>query len=144
MFIFNPNFLLDGGNTYDAGLVMKPTLVSSLEQTRGGVLEDFVVNAREGPGNIGRQGLMGIASSPRTNGKDSVSAWASPTNSPCSSSLIESSSDIVSLFPSTEEVIAFGGISKPTNGVRSSTRLCGQPNADMPQLEKAMKNAAVA
>jgi hypothetical protein len=42
---------------------------------------------------------------------------------------------------STEEVIAFGGIPQPTAGVRSSTRLGGQPDADMPQLEKAMKNA---
>jgi hypothetical protein len=47
----------------------------------------------------------------------------------------------MSQCPSTEEVIAFGGIPKPTLGVRSSTRLGGQPNADMSQMERAMKNA---
>jgi hypothetical protein len=49
--------------------------------------------------------------------------------------------DNMSLYPSTEEVIAFGGIPQPTAGVRSSKRLGGQPDADMPRLEKAMKNA---
>jgi hypothetical protein len=54
-------------------------------------------------------------------------------------SLIENVS--VSHCPTIEEVIAFGGIPKPTTVVRSSTRLGGQPNADMPQMEKAMKKA---
>ncbi|KAK1629024.1 hypothetical protein QYE76_003363 [Lolium multiflorum] len=49
--------------------------------------------------------------------------------------------DHVSHCPSIEEVIAFGGIPRPTGGVRSSARLGGQPNADMPQMEKAMKKA---
>jgi hypothetical protein len=57
-------------------------------------------------------------------------------------SLIEN--DSVSHCPSIEEVIAFGGIPKSTTGVRTSTRLDGQPNADMPQLEKVMKEGAVA
>jgi hypothetical protein len=47
----------------------------------------------------------------------------------------------VTHYPSTEEVIAFGGIPKPSAGLRSSTRLGGQSNADMPLMEKAMKNA---
>jgi hypothetical protein len=51
--------------------------------------------------------------------------------------------DSVSHCPSIEEVIAFGGIPKPNSGVRSSIRLGGQPNADMPQMEKAMKMAQV-
>jgi hypothetical protein len=46
-------------------------------------------------------------------------------------------------YPSLEEVIAFGGIQKPTAGVRSSTRLGSQPNADMPIMEKAMKQALI-
>ncbi|XP_051220535.1 uncharacterized protein [Lolium perenne] len=45
-----------------------------------------------------------------------------------------------SLHPN-EEVIAFGGIPKPSAGLRSSNRLGGQPDADMPLMEKAMKNA---
>ncbi|XP_047057289.1 uncharacterized protein LOC124663662 [Lolium rigidum] len=40
-----------------------------------------------------------------------------------------------------EEVIAFGGIPKPSTELRSSSRLGGQSNADIPLLEKAMKNA---
>jgi hypothetical protein len=43
--------------------------------------------------------------------------------------------------PTTEEVIAFGGIPQPPLGVRSSTRLGGQPGGDMLQMEKAMRNA---
>jgi hypothetical protein len=101
-----------------------------------------MVTATEGPGT-GLQGSMGIASSLRTNCKDSVAKSDSSknSNSTCSLSLIESSSDIVSLYPSTEEVIAFGGIPKPTHGGRSSSRLGFQPNADMPQTKKAIKNA---
>jgi hypothetical protein len=56
-------------------------------------------------------------------------------------SLTAIENDNVPLFPSIEEIIAFGGILKPTTRVRSSTRLGSQPNADMPQLEKAIKNA---
>jgi hypothetical protein len=51
--------------------------------------------------------------------------------------------DSVSLCPSIEDVIAFGGIPKPISTGRSSTRLGGQPNADMPQMEKAMKMASL-
>ncbi|KAM0849366.1 hypothetical protein ACQ4PT_053802 [Festuca glaucescens] len=51
----------------DADLTMKPKIASSLEQTKDDILEDLLVNASEGQGNIGLQGLMGIASSPKTN-----------------------------------------------------------------------------
>ncbi|KAM0849365.1 hypothetical protein ACQ4PT_053802 [Festuca glaucescens] len=63
----NVNPLLDDGNTVDADLTMKPKIASSLEQTKDDILEDLLVNASEGQGNIGLQGLMGIASSPKTN-----------------------------------------------------------------------------
>ncbi|KAM0835213.1 hypothetical protein ACQ4PT_063075 [Festuca glaucescens] len=54
---------------------------------------------------------------------------------------LQGSMGIASSPRTKEEVIAFGGIPKPTVGLRSSTRLGGQPNADMPLMEKAMKNA---
>ncbi|KAK1632989.1 hypothetical protein QYE76_007304 [Lolium multiflorum] len=53
---------------------------------------------------------------------------------------IQESMGIASSPKPNEEVIAFGGIPKPSAGLRSSTRLGGQSNADMPILEKAMKN----
>jgi hypothetical protein len=83
---------------------------------------------------VGLQGLMGVASSPKPNGE----SFLIPSSS-CSLTLIEN--DTLTHFPSTEEVIVFGGIPKPSAGLRSSTRLGGQPNADIPLMEKAMKNA---
>jgi hypothetical protein len=40
-----------------------------------------------------------------------------------------------------KEVIAFGGISKASIGVRSSSRLETHHDMDMPQMEKAMRQA---
>ncbi|KAK1662073.1 hypothetical protein QYE76_050232 [Lolium multiflorum] len=56
-------------------------------------------------------------------------------------SCLQGSMGVASSPQTNEEVIAFGGIPKPTLGVRSTTRLGGQPNADMSQMERAMKNA---
>jgi hypothetical protein len=83
---------------------------------------------------VGTQGVMGIASSSKPNGESST--FLSPS---CSLSLIEN--DTETHFISTEEVIAFGGIPKPSAMLRSSNRLSGQSNADMPIMEKAMENA---
>jgi hypothetical protein len=140
---FTCNFLHDEDDFCAAGSVLKSTLVGSLEQDKGDSMNKVLMATREGPTNMGLQDSMGIASSPRANGKVPVPSWSSPntTKSPFSLSLIESSSDIVSVRPTTEEVIAFGGIPKASTGVRSSNRLGGQPNVDLPQMEKAMKNA---
>ncbi|KAM0921975.1 hypothetical protein ACQ4PT_006455 [Festuca glaucescens] len=51
----------------DADLTMIPKRACSLEQTKEDILDDLSVNVREVQGNIGLQGLMGIASSPKTN-----------------------------------------------------------------------------
>ncbi|KAK1626125.1 hypothetical protein QYE76_000440 [Lolium multiflorum] len=41
--------------------------------------------------------------------------------------------------PTLEQLVAFGGIAEPSsNGVRTSGRIRAQPNADMPQLERAV------
>jgi hypothetical protein len=56
-------------------------------------------------------------------------------------SLIENSVDNVPARPTMEEVIAFGGIPQPSLDVRTSARLGGQPDGDMSQMEKAMRNA---
>jgi hypothetical protein len=94
---------------------------------------------KEGKNFVDLQGTMRDASSMKSTGESCVDE--SPTfDVPIQTfSLIEN--DSVSHCPTIEEVIAFGGILKPTTGVRSSTRLGGQPNADMPQMEKAMMKA---
>jgi hypothetical protein len=93
-------------------------------------------NKHELGGRIG----MGIASSPQTAGKP-LHTISAITNNSCSLSLIGTNDQ--AQYPSLEEVIAFGGIQKPNAGVRSSTRLGSQPNADMPVMEKAMKQAVI-
>jgi hypothetical protein len=41
--------------------------------------------------------------------------------------------------PTMEQLVAFGGIAEPSsNGVRTSVRIRAQPNADMPQMERAV------
>jgi hypothetical protein len=56
-------------------------------------------------------------------------------------SLIEVSSENLAVRPTMEEVIAFGGIPKPSLTARTSDRLGGRPGEDVPILEKAMMNA---
>jgi hypothetical protein len=101
------------GNICDSGITRK---------LKDNVMDVSRVHANQIPVSC-LQGSIGVASSPQTNGKvfDAISPQSS--NNPCSLSVIES--DNLSHYPSTEEVIAFGGIPKPTLGVRSSTRLGG-------------------
>jgi hypothetical protein len=54
---------------------------------------------------------------------------------------MECSTDNVPFNHTVEEVIAFGGIPKPSSGVRSSTRLGNHIDGDMSQIDKAMKRA---
>jgi hypothetical protein len=116
------SFFVDDGNISDAGLAGKPTLVRSLEQTKGDTSEVLMVKANDGQGNAGLKISSGVASSSKTNGNKFMSH---DKNTSCSLSLIESPFDEVAFRPPTEEVIAFGGIPKPTQGVRSSSRLGG-------------------
>ncbi|KAK1661842.1 hypothetical protein QYE76_050001 [Lolium multiflorum] len=87
------------------------------------------------------QGTMRDASSMNIAGGSFIPSDNSSNNDIYTTSISLVDNDYVSHCPSREEVIAFGGIPKPTIGVRSSTRLGRQPNADMPQMEKAMKKA---
>lgn len=131
------------GDSYGAGSVVEPNLVSSLEQTKDGARDEMMETRREGLASMGLQDSMGIVSSPRANGKASVPFWASPntTKSPFSLSLMECSSENMSAHPTMEDVIAFGGIPKASTGVRTSNRLGSQPDVDLLPMEKAMKNA---
>jgi hypothetical protein len=77
------------------------------------------------------QGRMN-ASPMKTTGESSTSLKESSNIASHTLSLTVIENDNVSHYPSTEEMIAFGGIPKPTIGVRLSTRLGRQPNDDMP------------
>jgi hypothetical protein len=92
---------------------------------------------------VGLQNTMRDASYMKANGELNTHFEFSPKKHilSCDLSLVEN--DSFSHCPSIEEVIAFGGIPKPTSVVRSSARLGGQPNADMPQMEKAIKMASL-
>ncbi|KAM0858917.1 hypothetical protein ACQ4PT_047519 [Festuca glaucescens] len=63
------NLIPDGDDSYGAGSVLEPNLVSSLEQTKEGITNEVLMTTREGLANIGLRNSMGIASSPRTNGR---------------------------------------------------------------------------
>jgi hypothetical protein len=96
--------VFNDGNTCDLGLARK---------FKNGIMDSSMMNGTKEQG-VSLQGSMGITSSPRTKGKvfgaTSVSSKIPSTS--CSLSLIEN--DTVFHYHSTEEVIAFGGIPKPT------------------------------
>jgi hypothetical protein len=80
-----------------------------------GNMDIAMVNTTNEQG-VGIHGSMGIASSSQPNGGSATSLTPS-----CSLSLIEDDTETHHI--STEEVIAFGGIPKPSLGVRTSDRL---------------------
>jgi hypothetical protein len=124
----------------DRGLNNESLFISgSAKDCNVGMVDEVRVveaNKHELGGRIG----MGVASSPQRAGKPSLLISATANNS-CSLSLIETNDQ--THYPSLEEVIGFGGIQKPNAGVRSSTRLGSQPNADMSVMEKAMKQTMI-
>jgi hypothetical protein len=125
----------------DVGSVVEPILVSS-DMTKEVSTVKNPVSTRGEFASVSLQGSIGIASSPMTGGKHSGSPCSAPNlaRSTVSLSLIECPSDNMSARPTVEEVIAFGGIPKPS-GVRTSKRLGCHADVDMPQMEKAMMNA---
>jgi hypothetical protein len=134
-------FASHGGDFNDAGPCSYQTLVGSLEKKLDGTLGNAMLDKKWDKSTVGLQDMMGNASPLKTTGESSTSFKESSNIAFPTLPLSEIENDNVPLHPSTEEVISFGGIPKPTVGVRSSSRLGGQPNADMPQLEKAMKKA---
>jgi hypothetical protein len=96
---------------------------------------------KEEEATIGLQCQMGTASSTKANGEPSASFLASSNSTlhTLSLSLMESS-PIIPVQPTLDDIIAFGGISKTSTDVRSSSRLESRPDVDMPQMEKVMRN----
>jgi hypothetical protein len=115
--------------SHNAGLVLEPDMVSSLEQTNLAKNDDVSMTKGEGLIGTGLQDSMGIASYPRTDGKAPVLSLDSSNTakSNFSLSLIECSPENIPVRPTIEEVIGFGGILKPLLDVRTSKRLGGQP-----------------
>jgi hypothetical protein len=96
-------------------------------------------------GQMNGENLVAVSQNKMRNasfGKEDGELFESPSSNSIPTSYFSVvENDSVSFCPSIEEVIAFGGIPKPNMDARSSSRLGGQPNADMPQMEKAMKMA---
>jgi hypothetical protein len=112
-----------------------------LEKTMDSDTANMVLDEKREKKAVDLHERMREASPRKINGESPASFKIFSNIGTSSVSLSEIENERVSHLPSTEEVIAFGGIPKPSNGLRSSSRLGSQPNADMPQLEKAMKNA---
>jgi hypothetical protein len=70
--------------------------------------------------------------------KSTLFSWTSPVTakSTVALSLIECSSEKLSVCPTLEEVIAFGGIPKTSLGVRTSNRMGCQSDEDMPRWRR--------
>jgi hypothetical protein len=128
-----------GNDVNNAGPILDSFMDGPLNKGSEDAFGSLSLGKKEGRNLVDIQCTMRDASSMKSTGESCVDEPPTFDIPIRTFSLIEN--DSVSHCPTIEEVIAFGGIPKPTTGVRSSTRLGGQPNADMPQLEKAMKKA---
>jgi hypothetical protein len=131
-------FLMAGGNLFHTGNAanISSTRVVGLAKEKESV--EVMPHIRDEKNN-GDDHRVGIAS-PRAIGNCSISN-TNELHSLSTCSLIEVSPDIMPANPTVEEVIAFGGIPKPSSGVRSSARLGSQMDGDMTQIDRAMKRA---
>jgi hypothetical protein len=142
----SPNF---SSSSFDSGPLMSTELVNSERSLEPGdnqlgyAMGSSMVHKKGEKLGVDLQSTMRDASFMKTNGELPTHFEYSPNffSHTCVLSIVEN--DYVSHCPSIEEVIAFGGIPKSNSAVRSSTRLGGQPNADMPQMDKAMKMASL-
>ncbi|KAK1696218.1 hypothetical protein QYE76_012915 [Lolium multiflorum] len=126
---------LGGSSVQGAAGSLEP--VKQVENIMGRPL----VHNRQEISTFDSQGIRRDASSMNSSGGSPLLSVFSSNNDIHNASISIVDNGSVSHCPSLEEIIAFGGIPKPSGNVRSSTRLGGQPNADMPQLEKAMMKA---
>jgi hypothetical protein len=122
--------------------VFASNLVGSLKQPKDDAMRNYFLAKEGDKATVGLQDMMGNASSTNTIAESFVSFLdSSNTVMPTFSiSLMENSPNIPSQ-PTLDEIIAFGGIPKASNRVRSNARLENRPDVDIPQMEKAMRNA---
>ncbi|KAM0837227.1 hypothetical protein ACQ4PT_061810 [Festuca glaucescens] len=111
-------------NVGGKGPFLHSTMVGSLEQPMDGAMGNALLDKKGEKNTVGLQGMMRNASSMKTIGESSTSFLdssniAMPT---LSISLMENSTNIPAQ-PSLDDIIAFGGIPKPSTEVRSSAGL---------------------
>jgi hypothetical protein len=121
--IFCSNDVAYENNINNVGPCLHSAKVGSLGKTMDSAMGKAMLD-KEGERNIvDLQGRMRNASPMKTTGESSSSLKKSSNIVTSTLSLSEIENEVEVRFPSTEEVIAFGGIPKPSIGVRSSTRL---------------------
>jgi hypothetical protein len=129
-------FFMAGGNLFNTGT--SHITMGALELAKENVGEKFIVHGGDEKLHD-KQERVRIASPQNVKGNSSISSETC-IDSSMSIKLIDCSHDTVPV-PTVEQVIAFGGIPKPSDGVRSSTRLGNQIDGDMTQIDRAMKRA---
>jgi hypothetical protein len=129
------------GDYYNAGVGLEPNVFSSFGLADVGITNTVGLSSRGDLPNMGIQDSVGVASSPISVGK-SLSNSCTPLSTAKSKvclSLIEGSSENMTVRPTMEEVIAFGEIPKSSLSARTSARLGGRPGVDMCNIPKISK-----
>jgi hypothetical protein len=134
------SFLMAGDNLFNTGTVGDLCSMRDCVLTKENNGDDFNIHGGDGKLNNNEPNRVGIALPARDIGNLS-NPISNELNSSCTLHLNECALDYVPVNPTVEEVIAFGGIPKPSPGMRSSSRLGHQRDGDMPQLDRAMKMA---
>jgi hypothetical protein len=130
-------FVMAGGNLFHPGNSGNSFSSNVVGLAKPNELKEVMARQGGEKNNGDDQHTVGIASSQATGTFSTPITNEIHSSSTCN--LTECSPDNMPVNHTVEEVIAFGGIAKPSSGVRSSTRLGNQVDGDMPQMDKAMK-----
>jgi hypothetical protein len=133
-------FLMAGGNLFNTWNNWYSNTMGAFDLAKESEGHQSMLHKEELKFNIDDHNRMGIASPQSVIGNSSIPC-TDDLNSSFSLRLMDCSTDNVPVNHTVEEVIAFGGIPKPSSGVRSSTRLGNHIDGDMSQIDKAMKRA---
>jgi hypothetical protein len=130
-----PNFVsssFDSGHFMSTDLLISECSLEPEDKSLGYDMESSMVVKKGEELGVDIQNRMRDASFLKNNGELPLHSECLHKNNMNTYDLSLVENDSVSHCPSIEEVIAFGGIPKPNSVVRSSARLGGQSNADMP------------
>jgi hypothetical protein len=131
-------FLMAGGSLFHTGNAANKSSTCVIGLAKEKVSVEVTPHTRNEKNNGDDHGV-GIASL-RDIGNCSISN-INELHSLNTCSITEISPDTMPANHTVEEVIAFGGIPRPSSGVRSSARLGSQLDGDMPQIDRAMMRA---